>query len=254
LNDIGMSPLMMAWKKYLDDTFTLFGRSSNRVTPLIERHIENLLAARTLSDLKQPGMGGLMELWQKGLEICSATWKAEFGYSSTLLHTMAIVGGRRDVACPTIAMWLATKIRAEDLATPDHDGNTPLHLAAMYNELKTIPLHTDKQKTLRIANRPSLVLLVEAAPQVAVMRNNVGRLPVHCAIVSGKAFMNGIVQLIHANPACLNQRDSLTLLPPCLLAATVPSCRLSTAFELLRLCPEIVQQGIKQSNDEMSVE
>lgn len=40
VNDIGMSPLVMAWKKYLDASFTLFGRSSGRTSPVVIQNID----------------------------------------------------------------------------------------------------------------------------------------------------------------------------------------------------------------------
>lgn len=105
----------------------------------------------------------------------------------------------------------------------------------MKEEWDMIPLLFDELQPLVKANKPILVLLAEAYPQAAARKSGEGRLPIHYAIESGKTLDRGILNLIYGGPHTLDQRDPKTMLNPCLLAAASPRCRLSTAFELLKL-------------------
>jgi hypothetical protein len=239
---------MMAWKKHLYSV-TLFGdvRSLGRVSPLICENIRFILLIKTIKDLQAPKMERLRDLWDKTCIICYAAQSPSMYHpicESKLwrpLHSLVTVGGNKQVQCPTIALWLAIHLYSRhELSLPDEEGNLPLHLASANAEMPILPLLMKELDPLRETSHSATQLLVQAYPEAARVGNNVGQLPLHIAISTGKPFDTVISTLLRAAPETVEQIDPLTCLPPVLQAAATRKCPLSVLYELLRAHPEVV--------------
>lgn len=259
VNDVGMTPLMMAWRKYLDASFTLFGdgRSGGRMAPEIFENMETLLKCTSLLDLKS--MERLRDLWEKTYYLTIAA-RATYHHAGRdnqgrLLHTLIAVGGRRQCQCPTAAVWLAIRFYHEQLEQKDEEGNLPLHLAALHPTLPIIPLFMDELEPLTSQVNVSVVShLVKAHPVAASVVNRQGQLPLHLAIEHGKPWEGALLPLLLAAPQAMDQRDTKTKLFPVLQAASTRSCSLSTVFELLRCRPDILMLSqLVEEKDGMDV-
>lgn len=244
INDVGMTPLMMAWRKHLDASFTLFGdgRSAGRMSPEVSENVQLLLQSSRTSDLE--GMERLSDLWDK---TCALTYRdantkyPSRGQPKRLLHTLATVGGQQQVQCPTLVMWLAIRFNRDQLAQQDDEGNLPLHLASTHLELPTMPLFMKVlQPFIKHANSSIVLMMVKEYPAAASIMNRQGRIPLHLAIDQGKPWDGALLPLLRAAPQAMEQRDPITKLFPALQAAATRSCSLSIVFELLCRRPDIL--------------
>jgi ankyrin repeat protein len=242
VNDVGSTPLLMAWKKYLDPAFTLFGHVNavGRMSPKVSENIHLLTSVQDVVQLQEDAdYSCLQDVWNK-----TACLVARAKGSSVLvrpLHDIVTVGGKRHVQCPTVAYWLAIRLYAHQLHLTDEHGNLPIHLAAQHPDLHVIPMIMDHDElSVLEATESALTQLAKQHPKGAVTPNRDDRLPIHLAIESGKAYEHGIHALVHAAPQTLEQRDVKTKLPPFLLAAASPKAPLTVVWELVRARPDLV--------------
>lgn len=263
VNDVGSTPLLMAWKKYLNPTSTLFGHVNARGRTSYE-NIDMLTHVQDALQLQQDDeCHRLQDVWNKTIVLVAHASNKGGGSPSIMkrpLHELLVIGGKRHVQCPTVAYWLAIRLYPHHLHLNDEHGNLAIHLAAKHNSLNIIPmlvashnapsLHEQHGNELSIVNatESALTQLSKAYPKGAVTPNRQDRLPIHLAIESGKAFENGIHALVQAAPQTLEQRDSRTKLYPFLLAAASPKAPLTVVWELIRARPDLIRVGITRAS------
>jgi hypothetical protein len=163
-NDNGLTPVQLAWKKYLHPSFALFDRgdeqgdtgsrssssstsntTSLQLPPLTEKqkmHLHLLTTVCRFSELSGGGYANLLDLWNKTIVLCYATAYPDMEYpifggcTWNPLHALIQHGGNRGLQCPSIAVWLTLKLcnatdDKQQLTQPvDDEGNLLLHIAA----------------------------------------------------------------------------------------------------------------------------
>lgn len=271
VNDVGSTPLLMAWKKYLDPSFTLFGHvdSIGRKSAKVSHNMHLL---RTIQDVvmlqDDPEHLHLLDVWNKTLLLVSRANKASTSSSSNEklarpLHDILTVGGNRNVKCPTVAFWLALRLYSHHVDIKDEQGNLPIHLAAKYDGLYVLPMsHMDTTAAAHLeddhqatglsvvhATDSALAQLAKVHPKGALTPTRDDRLPIHLAIESGTTYNEGgICALVHAAPQTLEVRDVQTKLPPFLLAAASPKAPLTVVWELVRARPDLIGTMVHKAN------
>lgn len=282
VNHNQITPLRMAWYKHLvNDRMRLFGDVDDHevmLSPTVQENIHLLHRARSVDDLlqdhyqdhpqqqQQAAADRLRDLWRKTHFICCTASSSHGsncaaqggggsqgsnsgGKTSFPLHTLTAVGGDHKVQCPTVALWLATRLYPKELSHRNPRGDLPLHIAASVpHEWRSIP-----QQTLQLlpvgANQPVLALMADAFPRAARIPDRRGRWAIHLAINAGKSFDTGMKRLIQAAPESLETIDPVTKLYPFLQAASHDSrATLTTVFELLCAKPDLVRP--RQDNND----
>jgi hypothetical protein len=71
-----------------------------------------------------------------------------------------------------------------------------------------------------------------------------GSLPLHCAVRTGKGWIEGVKQLISVEPMALQSRDGVYGMYPFMLAAMEDNNTLDMVFRLLQANPSVVEGGI----------
>ena len=249
VNDVGSTPLLMAWKKYLDPSSTLFGHvhSVGRPSPEGTRNIHLLTSVHDVFELQEnDDYVALQDVWSKTACLVSQDNKP----MTRPLHELAAVGGKRHVQCPTVAYWLAIRLYSHHLHLNDELGNLPIHLAAIHPNLAVLPMIFDASTEQDLSNvtESALTQLAKTYAKGAVTLNRHLRLPIQLAILSGKDFHEGIHALVQAAPHTLEQRDVHTKLPPFLLAATCPKAPLTVVWELIRARPDLISSMANSNN------
>lgn len=112
--------------------------------------------------------------------------------SSSVLHALA------RTACPREVALLAMKLYPGEVLERDSLGNLPLHLACRYEGAETVMSCLLNQASILDAD---------------------DRLPLHIALLSGKTWQHGILNLWNACPQYGGTRDKETGFPAFLLAA-----------------------------------
>jgi ankyrin repeat protein len=123
--------------------------------------------------------------------------------------------------------------------TRDVLGRLPIHLAAAQTTIA--PTVRPTAPFFPETPRDALILLLEHSPKLAVEPDPTsGRLPLFAAISSAhRTFASGIHALLRAHPSALQEQDPVTNLFAYQLAAVSNPC-LSTTYELLRTCPNVL--------------
>lgn len=267
VNDVGSTPLLMAWKKYLDPTFTLFGNVAICRSPPKPSHLSLLYGIASVKQLQEdPHCAPLQDVWNKTICLIGRTSGTRIGkapqHSSPIahhpaqnahlppppsltrpLHELATVGGKRHIKVPTIAFWLAIQMFPYQLLEKDAHGNLPIHLAAMHEELPSIPLMLENSSNskMRQASASALTQLAQHCPKSASTVNASGKLPIHLAIECGKSYANGINALVCAAPFTLEVPAPPPIrLAPFLLAAASSKASLTVVWELIRARPDLI--------------
>jgi ankyrin repeat protein len=256
VNDVGSTPLLMAWKKYLSPSSTLFGHvhSVGRLSPKVSsENIRLLSSIQHVSQLKDIRFAHLQDVWTKTLVLVA---RAKQSVMRPLFDLLS-VGSKRHVQCPTVAYWLAIRLFASgEIHQRDACGNLPIHLAAQHANLAVIPMASipndflEKQEnelSVLDATESALTQLAKRYPKGAMTPDRQGRLPIHLAIESGKQYEQGIHALVQAAPQTLEQGDVKTGLPPFLLAATSPKASLTLVWELVRARPDLILNSMTSS-------
>lgn len=259
VNDVGSTPLLMSWKKFLDPAFTLFGHVNKvgRASPKVTENLRLLTSIHDISQLDEDYIYvSLQDVWIKTMCLVGhAAAKQNSGVVTAAagmqrpLHDLLLVGGKRHVQCPTVAYWLAIRLfGSQHIHQRDERGNLPIHLAAQHANLYVIPMivldddsaQDDNELSILDATESALTQLAKRYPKGAVTPDRQDRLPIHLAIESGKAFQDGIHALVKAAPQTLERRDVKTKLPPFLLAAASSKAPLTVTWELIRARPDLI--------------
>jgi ankyrin repeat protein len=93
-------------------------------------------------------------------------------------------------------------------------------------------------------------MVFKAYPNLAMLRDECGRLPLHWASSSGDASYDTydtVSFILKKNPAAASARDPISGLFPFMLAASVSN---EAAFELLLASPNLVASGVKSASDD----
>jgi hypothetical protein len=276
-NDNGLTPVQMAWKKYLHPSFAFFDRgdsqggnrnssSGMQLPPITEKqklHLHLLTSVSRFSELSSPAAGcasaSLLDLWNKTIVLCSATAHSDmeypiFGGSGCTwnpLHALIQHGGNRSLQCPSIAVWLslhlcnATNDKQQLTHPVDDKGNLLLHIAVSRPACPILSLSPNVAKQLELmhpsfsayASRSVVAQLTHLNSTTAACRNHAGRLALHLAISHGKPWRDGIDVLLQAHPAAMEETDPVTDLVPLLQTAASPQCSLTVVWEMLRCRP-----------------
>jgi len=156
-----------------------------------------------------------------------------------VVHALAHTG------CPIEIAQLAVILYPEQVTTPDHNGNLPLHIcAASHHHYKTdLPdttestddddadtdtntntntnTNTDTQQDKPPTICPILDILLQTYPEGAKIPDAQGRLPINLALSVGKEWESGIRNIFMAWPHVVlsGSRDITTKLHPFMLAA-----------------------------------
>ena len=122
----------------------------------------------------------------------------------------------------------------------DENGNLPLHVAVSVKGEGDEYFVPDNGTCIDgdLSNRAAVIqMLLKAYPTAARVPNNVGRLPLHVAIVSCTGW-NVVRPLIESEPEVVAKRDPKTGLYPAMLAALVGS--LDLCYGLLKYDPSVI--------------
>ena len=147
--------------------------------------------------------------------------------------------------CPRLLFDLGLKLHP-DQVKQKLDGSLPLHLAA------ECPISIQDKE---YKDSYYICSLLSFFPDASRISDDLGRLPLHIAIESGKSWDGVIRKLLEAFPSALIRRDGKHYLFPCLLAA-LPSAeydcldesscpQLTTILELLMADPSAAQKHPK---------
>jgi hypothetical protein len=241
------TPCRCAWNMYLHRQT----HEMNDSTPLKTR-ITALMHVCSKDDVKH--YAPLMELWNKTLILLHHHWKWKNARKEAKkkkwnpISSLVRWGNALDI--PTAAFWLAVQTMDIDLWKPDIHGDTLLHVAAKSPPLRSLELQPNVHQYMTRhsessqhhhgdwkkygAQRSVITQLVRREPSAAHKWNEHHQLALHLAILHGQPWYEGIQRLLRAHPDSIDIPDGVTRLPPILLAATSPSCTLSTLFEMVR--------------------
>lgn len=253
-NDNGLTACGIAWKKFMNPSFTLFdscdsGRFQTDLSPQQKRHLMKLTEFDTKPE-------PLRTLWHKTLVLCRAAEFPEMTYPlftdghSETLTALVKHGGDPGFQRPSIAVCLdlrSAENRASGTDYIDEKQNTLLHLACWKPSLSVFALGESSKSFVEevdpelaaVVDRSVIAQLCHWDASAAKQRNSTGRLPIHLAILSGKTFIDEIQAVWKAHPPALEAADPLTGLPPLLLAARY-GCTLTTVWEMLRHSPGVL--------------
>lgn len=259
-NDRGLTPVMLAWKKYVQPSFTLFDAVDSDRFPLLltelqKRHLRLLTEVNSLAELHSRGCDPLRHVWHTTLALVYAESQPNVPYplyaptAFDPLTALIVYGGRRSCQCPTVAVWLALRWYPRNLQAKDAQGRTLLHRASAAPPLPILNVASTSEQCLRLLHAEAA--LSSVIEQLCAMDagaawivDSAGRLPLHIALATGKPWRD-IHALLSAYPESARSVDAITDLPPLLLAATTAKCPLTVVFELLRSRPGTV---VRQSS------
>jgi ankyrin repeat protein len=180
-------------------------------------------------------------LWGKLCIVLKYTYLALHGYpfcdeSITIpkIHALIECG-----ANPKIVQYVIKRYPNEVIKR-DEFGKTPLSIAA--SKVDTMP---EIIEILLKAEKNNKYGIVSSAR----MTDNEKRLPLHLAVESGRTWVNGVENIVVAEPLALETRDIKTKMYPFMLAA-VPSYKwdntcYDTIYTLLRAAPHVVKAYCK---------
>jgi hypothetical protein len=243
----GLTPLLRLWVRY----FVILGADV----------IENVSSADDLS-------GELLEAWHKTelLLRCAhdgCVMRSRQNNPVNILHAAAAVD------CPRAILKIATKVYPHQLEQRDSQGRTPLMLAACAPIYKIRDLSDEgltlddvyrgdeanryqedniDQEDMRNDSDGGQASVIEILIQAnanqfhgADIMDPSGRLALHMALESGKAWAKGIRALVGAHPESVAIRDGASKLLPFMLAVVPDSpSALTNSFELLRNNPVVL--------------
>uniref|UniRef100_A0A7S1Y3E1 Uncharacterized protein n=1 Tax=Grammatophora oceanica TaxID=210454 RepID=A0A7S1Y3E1_9STRA len=137
--------------------------------------------------------------------------------------------------CPPRFMKFALKLYKEQLSMRDARGRTILHCASSVDDM-VVPTE---------ATMEHLTVVVQASPSNAIRSlDNAGKLPLHHALESGKAWdAGGLSLLLKLEPRALSTRDHKSRLYPFQLAASRDS-KVDSIYSMLRADPEYIRSAI----------
>mmetsp|Transcript_69 Transcript_69/g.92 ORF Transcript_69/g.92 Transcript_69/m.92 type:complete len:490 (-) Transcript_69:3-1472(-) len=130
--------------------------------------------------------------------------------------------------CNPLLIQFAAALYPDQLKNCNHQGQLPLHTAAM--------------KCSR-----TIEILVDLFPRAAFMPDGSGRLPLHLALDNKMASWDGIKSLVFACPKSLCSEDPVTGLLPVLQAAATDGIDLTTIYSLLAENPmEVMNYALQR--------
>ncbi|KAL3804388.1 hypothetical protein HJC23_011316 [Cyclotella cryptica] len=263
----GLNPLLRLWVRYYvilgEPAISSITTASDLTAELVEAWQKSLLLLRVMNEVHKKTVSGR-----------GASRHPEGPVPFRAVHAASAV------ECPRCVLRIATILYPDQLMIPDEDGCLPLHIAAkapvyrvhdlggegfsiddaVFDDYEVNRRHSaiqlgeviyshkkDDDVCENPLNEPSVIdILLGVARSAARVPDPNGRLPLHAAIGSGKAFDQGVRGLVNAHPEALFIPDVETKLYPFMLAATAgadkKSC--STIFELMKLTPELVKMGL----------
>jgi ankyrin repeat protein len=137
-------------------------------------------------------------------------------------HSYSVLHAALALKCPADVVDTAIRLHCRDVAgIRDVHGNLPLHYAV-------------QSWTVTGAH---ISQIISAFPHAAMAKDGKGRLPLHEALKSGKAWHEGGVSTIYDNFTAVSSKDEETTLPPAFLAASYSD--LDATFTLLREYPQV---------------
>jgi ankyrin repeat protein len=145
--------------------------------------------------------------------------------------------------CPAGLLQIALRIHPEQARQFDEDGRLPLHIVCA----SACERQSDPEDDVDYPNviQTKLDALLKVYPEAAKIRDRKGQLPLHLAAVAsvqrGGIGVACLDRLLAARPDALCQRDGQNGLFPFLLAASNPSCGVTTIFQLLLAAPHVIQ-------------
>lgn len=169
-------------------------------------------------------------MWEKLCIVARATFQALHGFpkgwqskqpTAPLVHGIVECGGH-----PKIVQH-ALKLNPGEINLRDDRGRTPLMIAAR-----------------KVSTLPEVIKILLSGTNAAEMSDFEGRMPLHCAVESGRTLNNGVAMIAAAAPSALEYRDPKTSLFPFMLSA-VPTygwdntC-IDTIYMLLRNAPNVM--------------
>jgi hypothetical protein len=149
-------------------------------------------------------------------------WARHYGsINARSEHSFSVLHAALALKCPTEVVDTAIRLNCRDVAgIRDVHGNLPLHYAVQ--SFMVTGAHISQ--------------LIAAFPHAAMSKDGKGRLPLHEALKSGKAWHGG-VSTIYENCPDVASKDEETSLPSALLAASYSD--LDATFSLLRGYPQV---------------
>ena len=237
----GLTPLLRLWVRY----FVILGD-------------DGIQGVRGPADLT----GELGEAWKKTelLLKCAYLGSLDAEPSFRTVHAASAVD------CPRPVVKIAAIVHPEQLEEKDENGMTPLLIAVQAPIFKVRDLsdegylledqiHGDgryndnNDEDENDSGQPSVIeILLEANPNASCIPDSEGRLPLHCALASGKRWNEGIKAITEAYADALSIPDVRNGLLPFLQAAVGERADCSTILDLLRKDPSMVRHAMCQQN------
>ena len=134
-----------------------------------------------------------------------------------------------------LPIHLASKISYQPEGNDDEHFWAAKDIAKEFIHFRLVP--EDRERDVPIA------ICLKYFPGGARHRDKEGCLPLHTAVSTGKAWIEGVKQLVMAAPMALTVRDGKHHMYPVLLAAMEENNTLDVVFRLLQANPTVVQCG-----------
>ncbi|KAL3822441.1 hypothetical protein ACHAXA_007448 [Cyclostephanos tholiformis] len=257
------NPTTVTWKDY---------EGLNPLTRLWVRYFV-LVGEHIISNIKQPSdlTGDLIGAWEKSLLLLQVMHAEENRgrEGQNQVASFRAVHVASSVDCPRCVTRIAMVVSPQQLLMRDELNRLPIHIAAaapvycvhdLRGEgfIEDAYIDDDHQRRAERSRmkesqskyeEPSVIdILLSGEPAAASERDPHGQLPLHLAIMRGKAWDDGVKALVEAFPDALTTPDNKTNLYPFMLAASVGRGRgdCSTIYALLRAAPDLVHMSLNR--------
>jgi ankyrin repeat protein len=169
-----------------------------------------------------------------------------------------VVHAAMAVRVPPLFIRAAIDLHPWQIRERDENLNLPLHLSSKIHyqsvgcDDEHIWAHKDVAKEYvhfrlvkedRERDAP-IAICLKYFPDGARYLDAEGSLPLHCAVRTGKGWIEGVKQLISVEPMALQSKDGVYGMYPFMLAAMEDNNTLDMVFRLLQANPSVVEGGI----------